>query len=203
MDHCALWIIHARYCYLSVAFNIKNCSCYKCIADRYAAFHILDGFAFISMHTPSLLIVKIPLTVLSLYTHAHTSFTHTHTTALLLFWNLSGTTRVSRYRKGKPGRVKPIWIYWSKRQWVAVASAGLYATLTPFNLLQGLPLRATHGFTSHSTHPQSSSLHGTVKAGSLSDIEKRALPPPCFPSFNFQSARSQGATLALLLPVLT
>jgi len=27
--------------------------------------------------------------------------THTHTTVLLLFWNLSGTTRVSRYQKGK------------------------------------------------------------------------------------------------------
>jgi len=38
-----------------------------------------------------------------------------------------GTTRVSRYQKGKTGRLKPIWIYWSKRQWVAVASAGLYA----------------------------------------------------------------------------
>jgi len=54
----------------------------------------------------------------------------------------------------------------------------------------------------HSTHPQSSSLHGAVKAGSLSEIEKRPLPPPCFPSFNFQSTRSQGATLALLPPVL-
>jgi len=32
-------------------------------------------------------------------------------------------------RKVKPGRLKPIWIYWSKRQWVAVASAGLYASL--------------------------------------------------------------------------
>jgi len=27
--------------------------------------------------------------------------THTHTTVLLLCWNLSGTTRVSRYQKGK------------------------------------------------------------------------------------------------------
>jgi len=60
---------------------------------------------------------------------------------------------------------------------MAVASAGLYATLTPFDLMQGLPLWATHGFTSHSTLLQSSSLHGAVKAGSLSEIEKRALPP--------------------------
>jgi len=32
-------------------------------------------------------------------------------------------------RKIKPGRLKPIWIYWSKRWWVAVASAGIYASL--------------------------------------------------------------------------
>jgi len=30
--------------------------------------------------------------------HLHT---HTHTTVLLLLWNMSGTTRVSRYQKGK------------------------------------------------------------------------------------------------------
>jgi len=42
---------------------------------------------------------------------------------------MSGTTQVSRYQKVKPGRLKPIWIYWSKRQWAAVASAGLYASL--------------------------------------------------------------------------
>jgi len=40
---------------------------------------------------------------------------HTHTTVLLLLWNLSGTTRVSRYQKGKTRKVKPIWIYLSKR----------------------------------------------------------------------------------------
>jgi len=34
---------------------------------------------------------------------------------------------------------------------VAVASAGTYATLTPFYLLQGLTLQATHGFTSSPT----------------------------------------------------
>jgi len=60
---------------------------------------------------------------------------------------------------------------------VAVASAGLYATLTPFDLLQGLPCGRHMGSPHpHSTHPQSSSLRGTVKAGSLSEIEKRALP---------------------------
>jgi len=32
--------------------------------------------------------------------------THTHPTVLLLFWNMSGTTRVSRYQKGKTRKVK-------------------------------------------------------------------------------------------------
>jgi len=31
---------------------------------------------------------------------------HTHTTVLLLCWNLSGTTRVSRYQKGKTRKGK-------------------------------------------------------------------------------------------------
>jgi len=35
-------------------------------------------------------------------------FSFSYTTVLLLFWNMSGTTRVSRYQKGKPGRLKPI-----------------------------------------------------------------------------------------------
>ena len=37
----------------------------------------------------------------------------------------SGTTRVGRYQKGKTN----LDLYWSKRQWVAVASAGPYASL--------------------------------------------------------------------------
>ena len=32
--------------------------------------------------------------------------THTHTTVLLLVWNMSGSTRVSRYQKGKTKKVK-------------------------------------------------------------------------------------------------
>jgi len=32
--------------------------------------------------------------------------THTHTTVLLLFWSMSGTTRVSRYQKGKTRKVR-------------------------------------------------------------------------------------------------
>jgi len=44
--------------------------------------------------------------ILDNFTH-----THTHTTVLLLVWNMSAGTR-----KVKPRRLKPIWIYWSKRQ---------------------------------------------------------------------------------------
>ena len=32
--------------------------------------------------------------------------THTYTTVLLLVWNMSGSTRVSRYQKGKTKKVK-------------------------------------------------------------------------------------------------
>jgi len=33
-------------------------------------------------------------------------YQYSHTTVLLLFWNMSGTTRVSRYQKGKTRKVK-------------------------------------------------------------------------------------------------
>jgi len=39
--------------------------------------------------------------ILMVYTH-----THTHKTFLLLFWNMSGTTQVSRHQKGKTRKVK-------------------------------------------------------------------------------------------------
>jgi len=42
---------------------------------------------------------------------------------------LSGTTRVGRYQKGKTKSG----FYWSKRQWVAVASAGTYAKSAPLS----------------------------------------------------------------------
>jgi len=41
--------------------------------------------------------------------------THTHTNVLWPSWILSGTTQVSWHQKGKTRKVKPIWIYWSKR----------------------------------------------------------------------------------------
>jgi len=41
-----------------------------------------------------------------LYANSNDAATHTHTTVLLLFWNMSGTTRVSRYQEGKTRKVK-------------------------------------------------------------------------------------------------
>jgi len=38
-----------------------------------------------------------------------------HTTILRPSWILSGSTRVSWHQTGKTRKVKPIWIYWSKR----------------------------------------------------------------------------------------
>ena len=117
--------------------------------------------------------------------------THTHTTILLLFWNLSGTIWVSRYQKGKTRMVKTNLDL--LEQEIVSGSGICWAICNTYSLRPPArsPPSATHGFTSHSTQPQSSSMHGAVKAGSLSEIEKRALPPPCFPSFNFQSTRSQ------------
>jgi len=52
---------------------------------------------------------------------------------LLLLHSFNGlfsrTTQVSRHQKSRTILVKPIWIYWSKRQRVAVASAGRHANL--------------------------------------------------------------------------
>ena len=63
--------------------------------------------------------------------HIHT---HTHTYTQLFYCSSGicpGPPRWAGTRKVKPERLKPIWIYWSKRQWVAVASAGLYAKSAP------------------------------------------------------------------------
>jgi len=52
---------------------------------------------------------------------------------LLLLHSFNGlfsrTTWVIRHQKSRTIMAKPIWIYWGKRQWVAVASAGPYANL--------------------------------------------------------------------------
>ena len=73
--------------------------------------------------------------------------TNNRFTALLEYvWD----TRVSRYQKGKTRKVKTN-LDLLEQEIVSgsgICSAGLYATLTPFDLLQGLPLQVTHGFTS-------------------------------------------------------
>jgi len=62
------------------------------------------------------------------FMHAHAHM-HACTSILQPSWILSETNWVRQHQKGKTRKVKPIWIYWSKRQWVAVASAGPYANL--------------------------------------------------------------------------
>ena len=58
------------------------------------------------------------------------TWTHTHTQSFYCSSGICpGLPGWAGTRKVKPGRVKSIWIYWSKRRWVAVASAGLYASL--------------------------------------------------------------------------
>jgi len=111
---------------------------------------------------------------------------------------MSGTTRVSRYQKGETRKVKTNLDLLEQE---IVSGSGISWACKAYSLRPPArsPLRGdtwVH-LIPHSTHPQSSILHGAVKAGSLSEIEKRALPPPCFPRFNFQSTLSQRATLAL------
>jgi len=56
--------------------------------------------------------------------------THTHTQSFYRSFGIClGPPGWAGTRKVKTRKVKPIWIYWSKRQWVAVASAGQYASL--------------------------------------------------------------------------
>jgi len=88
--------------------------------------------------------------------------------------------------------VKPIWILLKQE---TVSGSGIsWAICNAYRYSLRLPAGNTWvHLIPHSTHPQSSSLHGTVKAGSCSKIQKRAVPPPCFACFNFQSTRSQGA----------
>jgi len=57
------------------------------------------------------------------------TYYYKHHNHFMPHWTLSRTTWVSWYQKGKARKVKPIWIYWSKREWVAVAPTGPDANL--------------------------------------------------------------------------
>jgi len=62
------------------------------------------------------LLQKISILPITATTTTTTTTTATTTTIVVqLFWILSGTTQMSCYQKGKTRKVKPFWIYWSKR----------------------------------------------------------------------------------------
>jgi len=94
--------------------------------------------------------LMLAILIESVSTHIHTH-KHTHMTILYPSWTLSRTIQVSQQQKGKSRKVKPIWIYWSKRQWVAVASAGPYASL---HLDPDTTTPASHHSVTHSNHTQ-------------------------------------------------
>ena len=71
------------------------------------------------------LVASTPLQQLTLTPTITLFLTHTHTHTHTFNGPFSGSTQVSRYQKGK----NQCEFYWSKRQWVAVASAGPYASL--------------------------------------------------------------------------
>jgi len=80
----------------------------------------------------------------SLFTLFYTALQHTHTIILLLFWILFGTTRMSRYQKGKTNLD-----LLEQEKVSGSGSAWPYATLN-YSLwpLARSSLRVTHGFTS-------------------------------------------------------
>jgi len=105
------------------------------------------------------------------------NYTHTHKIVLLFFWNLSGTTRVSRYQKGKNQEGKNQSGFTGARDsdWQWHLLGHMQRLLPSTSCKVSLCRRHMVHLIPHSTHPQSSSLHGAVNAGSLSEIEKRAL----------------------------
>jgi len=97
------------------------------------------------------------------------TYTHTHTIVLRLLWILSGTTRLSQYQKGKTSLDL-------LEQQIVSGSCICSAICNAYSLqppARSHPAGDTSSPHPHSTHPQSSSLHGAVKAGSRSKIEKR------------------------------
>jgi len=65
-------------------------------------------------------------------TCCYTTAWNTHTQSFYCSSGICpGLPRWAGTRKVKTRKVKPIWIYWSKRWWVAVASAGPYAKSAP------------------------------------------------------------------------
>ena len=74
----------------------------RCIRNRLTDFDELGMVVHLGL----------PYPITQTHTHTHT---YTHTTIVRHSWILFGTTRISRHPKGKTSKVKPIWIYWSKR----------------------------------------------------------------------------------------
>jgi len=69
--------------------------------------------------------------------HTHT---HTHTTVLRPCWILSGTTWLSR-EPASTRKVKPVWIYWSKRQWHQLGHMRICTLIRTHNHASIQPLR--------------------------------------------------------------
>jgi len=92
-----------------VVYLVTACWTYFCL--NWCAFTVSELWSFDVICLSSSLMMKL---YLLLCAHGHKRFwekssivlVYTHTTVLLLFCNLSGTTRVSRYQKGKTRKVK-------------------------------------------------------------------------------------------------
>ena len=109
-----------------------------------------------------------------LHYHVKPSHTHTqHTTVLLLVWNMSGSTRVSRYQKGKTKKVKTNLDLLEQE---TVSGSGICWAICNAYLLPSTSCKVSP-CGRHMGSPPIVHTH-RVSPGSLSEIKKRALPPP-------------------------
>ena len=93
----AMVLIMLRYAFV-VGYYLLWCGTLGTVYSRFTYDSVQNYFPFIGYSDSKV------CALLSLQVYTHTQ--HTHTTILLLFWNMSGTTRVSRYQKGRTRQVK-------------------------------------------------------------------------------------------------
>ena len=100
------WYLCAR-AILSLSFSYLNCSSCCCWVPLLPSdWRVPSEESFCTNHSLGKLSLASLWGRLLNQVPALTGVTHTHTTVLLLVWNMSGSTRVSRYQKGKTRKVK-------------------------------------------------------------------------------------------------
>jgi len=116
---------------------------------------------------------------------------------------VSGTIRVSWHHRGKTRKVKSIWIYWSRRYWVVVASAGPYTNLHLDPDTQPCQHPTTQFFTCPSCHPTNSIKALTPFYGSLDFVRDNPGEPVPGETFTHSHLSRSWIIPSLLPPSIT